>query len=269
MEKLQIGWFSTGQGEASCKLLTVVKKEIDKGKLNIDISFVFSNREPGDDEGSDTFLKLVKKYHLPLVCFSSKKFQSPNGYKRFSDPWRLEYDREVMKRLEEPLADSSVNLCVLAGYILIVAKEMCQRYSMINLHPAAPGGPIGTWQEVIWKLIEKRATESGVMIHLVTPNLDKGPLVTFCTFPIRDDINRASWEAVERGMRSDRQILFEDIRRRGLQRETFLIVATLKAFSQSRLGITKSGIVDFKGEGIPGYNLGPEIDDLLEVAKLG
>jgi phosphoribosylglycinamide formyltransferase-1 len=46
---------------------------------------------------------------------------------------------------------------------------------MINLHPAAPGGPTGTWQEVIWQLIEGRAVETGVMMHLVTPELDRGP----------------------------------------------------------------------------------------------
>ena len=49
------------------------------------------------------------------------------------------------------------DLCVLAGYMLIVGEEMCQRYNMINLHPAAPGGPTGTWQEVIWQLIDSKA----------------------------------------------------------------------------------------------------------------
>ncbi|GAH59253.1 unnamed protein product, partial [marine sediment metagenome] len=43
-----------------------------------------------------------------------------------------------------------------------------QRYNMVNLHPAAPGGPTGTWQEVIWQLIENKAEETGVMMHLVT-----------------------------------------------------------------------------------------------------
>ncbi len=75
-------------------------------------------------------------------------------------------------------------LSVLAGYMLITGKEMCQRYDMINLHPAAPGGPAGTWQEVIWQLIKNHTTESGVMMHLVTPELDKGPVVSYCTFPI-------------------------------------------------------------------------------------
>ena len=55
---------------------------------------------------------------------------------------------------------------------------------MINLHPAAPNGPDGTWQEVIWKLIEQRADHSGVKIHLVTEELDRGPTIAYCRYPI-------------------------------------------------------------------------------------
>ena len=68
---------------------------------------------------------------------------------------------------------------------------------MINLHPAAPGGPAGTWQEVIWQLIEGDAMETGVMMHLVTSELDKGPPVTYCTFPIRDTPCDRHWTEIK------------------------------------------------------------------------
>ena len=45
----------------------------------------------------------------------------------------------------------------------------------------------GTWQEVIWQLIENDASKTGVMIHLVTPELDKGPPITFYTYLIREE----------------------------------------------------------------------------------
>ena len=137
---------------------------------------------------------------------------------------------------------------------------MCQKYKMINLHPAAPGGPTGSWQEVIWKLIATKAEYSGVMMHLVTPELDKGPPVTYCTFPIRDESNQALWEGVERGSSLSKQNLFWEIRRRGLQREFSLILATLKAFSQGKVRIEEGRIVNARGEEIPGYNLTEEID---------
>ena len=37
------------------------------------------------------------------------------------------------------------DLSLLAGYMLIISPEMCRRYPLINLHPAAPDGPKGTW----------------------------------------------------------------------------------------------------------------------------
>jgi len=182
----QLGWFSTGRDKAARDLLSVVQESIKQGEVKAEIAFVFCNREPGESVESDLFLKLVESYHSPLICFSYKKFKSERGISDISQGgalpfWRLDYDREVMKRLQNFHPD----LCVLAGYMLIVAEEMCRKYNIINLHPAAPGGPTGTWQEVIWQLIDGMAQETGVMMHLVTPELDKGPPVTYCTFPIR------------------------------------------------------------------------------------
>ena len=115
----KIGWFSTGRDKAAGDLLTAVVNNIMLGEIKAEISFVFSNREPGESEESDFFLKLVKKYHIPLVCFSYQKFKrgiSDIGREGALPIWRLEYDREVMKRLQDFHPDP----CVLAGYMLIV-----------------------------------------------------------------------------------------------------------------------------------------------------
>ena len=262
MEKLKIGWFSTGRDKAARDLPATAVKNIKRGELSAEISFVFCNQQPSESSESDLFLKSVRSYRIPLICFSSETFKFP-GERRFSYKRRLEYDREVMQRLSNYHPD----LCVLAGYMLIVGPEMCQRYTMINLHPAAPGGPTGTWQEVIWQLIdETKAETTGVMMHLVTPELDKGPPVTYCTFPIKDESNKVLWEGVERGNGNARRILFWDIRRRGLKREFPLIIATLKAFTQGkvRVELEKERIVDDKGEVIKGYDLTEEIDAAIK-----
>lgn len=263
MGQFSIGWFSTGRDKAASDLLAVVKNSIEKGELKAEVSFVFSNREPGETEESDLFFELVRDCRIPLICFSSKRFESPNGHKYLSSQWRLEYDREAMRRLKGSLP----NLCVLAGYMLIVGPEMCQNYPAINLHPAAPGGPTGTWQEVIWKLIGTGATETGLMMHLVTPELDKGPPVTFATFPTRGGAFTPCWQEIigysleeikeERG---EDNSLFKTIRAHGLAREFPLIVTTLKAFSQGKVRIERGKIVDAKGEAISGHNLTSEID---------
>ena len=261
----RLGWFSTGRDKAARDLLTVAQRSIALGEIEAEIAFVFSNRQRGEAKESDLFLKLVESYGLPLVSFSSKDFKTSQP--RLSPQWRIGYDREVMKRLEGFDAD----LCVLAGYMLIVGAEMCQRYNMINLHPATPGGPKGTWQEVIWQLIETKAEATGVMMHLVTPELDEGPPSTFCTFSIRGkafdkywrEIEEQSVEEIKKSQGEDNR-LFKTIRRHGLAREFPLIIATLKAFSQGKVRIEGGKVVDADGKPIKGYNLTEEINKLVE-----
>ena len=258
----QLGWFSTGRDEAARDLLTVAQRSIILGEIKAELAFVFCNREPGESQESDLFLKLVKSYGIPLVGFSYQKFKASRGLVS-----RLDYDREVMKRLQGFHPD----LCVLAGYMLIVSKEMCQRYNMINLHPAAPGGPKGTWQEVIWQLIDNQAEETGVMMHLVTPELDEGPPVAYCTFPIRGKTFDKYWQEIKRHRveeikktQGENNPLFQLIRKHGLAREFPLIISTLKAFSQGKVKIMAGKVVDTEGRPINGYNLTDEIDEQLK-----
>ena len=142
---------------------------------------------------------------------------------------------------------------------------------MINLHPAAPGGPTGTWQEVIWQLIDSKAQETGVMMHLVTPELDKGPPVTYCTFPIRGkpfdrywlDLGKLPLTSPKR--HDEENPLFRLIRKHGLAREFPLIISTLKAFSQDKVKImADKKLVDSEGRPIKGYNLTDEINELVK-----
>ena len=256
----QLGWFSTGRDKAARDLLEAVQNGIERGEIKAEITFVFCSRGPGEAGESDLFLKLVEDYHISLVSLSYQKFKSERGTtdagKQGSLPrWRFNYDREVIKRLE----DFHPDLCVLAGYMLIVSKVMCQRYNMINLHPAAPGGPTGSWQEVIWQLIDGKARETGAMMHLVTPELDKGPPVTYCTFPIRGRPFDEYWQ-ITPGRHDEQDPLFKLIRKHGLAREFPLIVSTIKAFSQGKVKITDGKVVDAGGRPINGYNLTDEIN---------
>lgn len=286
---LKIGWFSTGRDKAARDLLIAVQDSIRRGEIKAELSFVFSNRALGESKESDRFFELVNSYNIRPICLSSQRFKADWDKLRnhlqlrshqirhsktlkaiAREPWRLEYDRRVMKNIEGYQPD----LCVLAGYMLIVGKEMCQRYNMINLHPAAPGGPTGTWQEVIWKLIESRASQTGVMMHLVTPELDKGPPVTYCTFSIRgepfdkywEDIERHSLEQIKR-QQGENNPLFKLIRQHGLAREFPLITATLKAFSEGKVRIDKGRVVNASGNPIKGYDLTPEIDKIIIASK--
>jgi len=244
---LNIGWFSTGRDEAARQLLQAVQDKIHRGDIDGKINFVFSNREPGEANESDLFFELVRSYDIPLVCLSHKKFKTAEE----EEEWRIKYDKEVNKQIE-PFAP---DLCVLAGYMLIVGADLCQKYDMINLHPAPPGGPTGTWQEVISTIIQNEADTAGAMIHLATPELDRGPVVSYCLFSIKSDPFAEYWR------KGDKDMLFRLIRQHELAREFPLIIFTLQALSRGEIGIKDRRVVNAQGKPINGYNLSGSIDE--------
>jgi len=268
---LHIGWFSTGRDEAACQLLEAAWQGIQAGELNARIAFVFSNRERGEDPASDRFFDLVQGYGIPLVCLSSKRFRQERGapLARVGEPlpaWRAEYDQAVIRLLEAHPFD----LGVLVGYMLIFTEEACQRYNLLNLHPALPDGPVGTWQEVIWQLMEQRVSTAGVMMHLVTKELDQGPPVTYCTYSISGPAFDRLWAQVVgksvdevRASEGESNRLFQEIRRQGVMRELPLVVTTLRAFADGKVRIARGRVVDADGLPIRAYDLTQEIERLV------
>ncbi len=229
-ELLNIGWFSTGRGEGSRGLLRFVQERIDGGKLDARIQFVFSNRGPGESEGSDQFFDLVSSYDLPLITLSSAQFRKSKGG-RFAQ-YREEYDRLALNLL----GDFRPDVCVLAGYMLILGSAMCSQFRFLNLHPALPDGPTGAWQEVIWELIRTSASRTGAMIHLATEEVDRGPVVSYCTVPIDGAEFGDYWRDVNQnnlaGIKADQGEdfgLFKLIRETEYLREPYLLLETLRA----------------------------------------
>jgi len=265
----RFGWFSTGRDKAARDLFENALNAINKGDFKAEIAFVFCSRESSESDESDKFISLVNNYEIPLFCYSYKKFKAERfpGKPRSKLPeWRLEYDRKVMEKLKGFKPD----LCILAGYMLIVGREMCERYNMINLHPAAPGGPAGTWQEVIWQLMGQRATKTGVMMHLVTPRLDKGPVVSYCTFSITGSSFDKYWQQLTeyeinevKRLQRENNPLFRLIRQRGLTREFPLILVTMKAFSQGKIKIIDDKVVNLQGDLIDGYDFTDKIEKII------
>jgi folate-dependent phosphoribosylglycinamide formyltransferase PurN len=262
---LKLGWFSTGRGEGSRNLLRLAHEQIAGGDLPASIQFVFCNRDEGEAEGSDQFLDLVRSYGLPLVSVSSQRFRRERGVKRFADV-RAEYDREVLERLEgyEP------DLCVLAGYMLFTAAELCERFTLLNLHPAPPGGPEGTWQQVIWQLIDQRAQEAGAQVQLATMDWDRGPIITYCSFPLTGPMFDPLWDEVRGRSVDDLKAsyweefpLFQRIRQEGLRREAPLLLETIRGFAEGSIDVKDRRIAGQAGRTAAGLCLNDKIEEWL------
>ncbi len=239
---LRLGWFSTGRGEGSRGLFLAALDAVRTGRLDARIEFVFCNRERGQAEGSDRFIELVEANGIPLVAFSSQRFRKERG----GVPWvdlREDYDREAIARLRSFGPELVVN----AGYMLI-APLICREYRMVNLHPALPGGPKGTYQQVIWDLIASNAVESGAMVHVVTESVDEGPALSFCQFGLRGPSFVAAWQEVGgQGVadlmksQGEELPLFKAIRQAGLIRERPLLVESLRAIADGRVDLKAAG----------------------------
>lgn len=268
---LRIGWFSTGRGEGSQKLLRAAVDAIHSKQLNAEIAFVFSNREAGQYEATDDFFAQIESYGIPLVTLSDSKFRKANGGEiaRSGQPlpkWRTDYDEQVAWKL----APYAYDIGMLAGYMLITTEPLFAGHPLLNLHPAAPDGPAGTWQQVTWKLMEQHADHGGVRIHLTTAALDEGPIVTYCTYPLTGPNIDLLWRQVhQRGIDEVRatdgeaSALFGEIRRRGAAREIPLVVETLRAFADGRLRLDGPRIMAGETKIVGGFDLTPEIERML------
>lgn len=95
-------------------------------------------------------------------------------------------------------------------------------------------------------------------MHLVTPELDRGLVISYCIFPISGEPFIQYWE------KSDRQALFHLIRQHELAREFPLIILTLRAISQGEISIKGSKVVDVRGRSIGGQNLSVAVDKAAE-----
>ena len=265
---LRIGWFSTGRGPGSRALLREAVAATRRGELRAEIAFVFCNRDRGQDPHTDAFLDLAAGYGLRTLTLSDRAFRKRTGgpVARAGEPlprWRADYDRAML----DLIAPQPFDVGMLAGYMLFLTPAATRAHPFLNLHPAAPGGPIGIWQDVIWRLMPEEARESGALVNVVTRELGTGPVAAFCHFPIRGPEFDPLWSALRgrsveevRRTEGEENALFQAIRRHGAARERPLVVRTLAALADGRIRVTPDAVTDPSGRPIPGLDLTDEVE---------
>jgi phosphoribosylglycinamide formyltransferase 1 len=265
------GWFSSGRGQGSIDLLTTAHQKMVEGFIPGRIAYVFSDRDPGETPAADRFQAVVKSLGLPLITLSSLSLrQKIRRQARDVELARQEFDSRVL----ELFAGYEVSIIVLAGYMLVLGPTLCEHLLCLNLHPAVPGGPQGTWRQVMWQLMAHDAREAGAMMHLVTPVLDKGPPVTFCHFPLQGPSFDPLWQAFRekrhllslediRAREGDQEPLFAHLRAQELRREFPLILLTLKNLASGRLTLTFQGVREADRLVPGGFDISPEVEEYL------
>ena len=198
--------------------------------------------------------------------------------------WRRNYDQELL----DLISKHKVDALVFAGLLFVVGDDVVNNFVSLNLHPAAPNGPVGTWPEVIGSLIRHNAAETGVSIQLATPELDKGPVVAFSRFPVRGTVyEQLQQESMEKWARvydearnfaahdlrttsgseglhqfwlgfmagltgsvnPERDPLIAKIREEGLRREPLTLVEALRQFANGNVRIEDDRVVrDAEGQ---------------------
>jgi len=95
-------------------------------------------------------------------------------------PDREQYDTELRQQLEAIAPD----YIVLAGYMRILGAELVGsfEYRILNIHPALL--PAYKGLDTHQRALANAETEHGVSIHLVTAELDDGPVLLQASYPI-------------------------------------------------------------------------------------
>lgn len=252
------------------------------------ISFIFSNRGFDENLTTDALLQNLKERGVNLVIFSAAKFKpelrkeakrkEKEGNDGLMRDWRNEYGEQVLNRL--PPTDFDL----LLGDWLIWGENMCKMRNGLNLHPALPDGPKGEWYNVVWELVEKRATESGVMMHAVTPELDRGPVVTYCRYSLQGPGFDELWQRLPGDNEELRKLIAQEavfkektifplhqkIREVGLKREFPLILQTTAACLEGRVRLEGGNVKDAQGTNLEGgYDLTSEVEKFISYNKEG
>lgn len=162
MDKLLLVVLISGSGSN----LQAIIDAIDKGELNACIQAVISNRP-------DSFgLQRARRHGIPTVSLDHKQFSS-----------RDLFDQRLQQEIEALRPD----LIVLAGYMRILSTAFIHHFSpnILNIHPSLLPKYQGLYTHQ--RALDNEDGLHGVSIHIVTPELDSGPIILQGQFAIEAD----------------------------------------------------------------------------------
>jgi phosphoribosylglycinamide formyltransferase-1 len=158
----RLGVLISGRGSN----LQAIIDAITTGKLNAEIALVISNR--ADAAG------LVRARQAGIETL----YLDHHGY-----PTRAAYDRALVAELRK----REVRLVCLAGFMRLLSPEFINAFpnAILNIHPSLlPAFPGLHAQKQAW---EHGVKIAGATVHLVTADVDAGPIVLQRAVDVRHD----------------------------------------------------------------------------------
>ncbi len=262
------GIFGSFGGKNGIKLVERILTEIREGRLEANVPFVFTSCA-FDEPGNAPRLREIVGPEMDIIPFSARRFR-PQLFCTDREHWRVLYHREIVNLISGYQFDA----ILLVGYMLFTSDEFSRRYHLFNLHPAPPGGPQGSWREVMWKLAEEQAEVAGAQVHLATPAWDAGLPISYFTVSLRSEGFASLWEECQRRLITEpfSQIkaaeyetnpLVNKIREVEVRGELPLLLATLRHLANRDFRLEGEGekarLVAFGREVRGGYNINDEI----------
>ena len=138
--------------------LQFIFNAIDEGKLDANVSVVISNKE-------DSYILKRAQAHNTQNVFISHKNKD-----------REDFDSEMTMVLKE----HNTELILLIGFMRILSSKFCNQWKgkILNVHPSLlPKYAGGMDTNVHEEVLKNNDKETGCTIHLVTDEVDKGPVV--------------------------------------------------------------------------------------------
>lgn len=149
-QKINIAIFASGNGTNAQAIL-----EHFNQNDQVNITCIYSNN------ASAYVLKRGKNFGTKTFVFSKDDFYRTN-------------------KVTDHLQEISTDIIVLAGFMWLVPSVLVDKYTIINIHPALlPNyGGKGMYGHFVHEaVIKNREKESGITIHYVSTEYDKGSII--------------------------------------------------------------------------------------------
>jgi phosphoribosylglycinamide formyltransferase-1 len=157
----RLGVLISGRGSNLQSLIDAVSG----GQLNASLAVVISNREEAQG------LERARRAGIEAICVSHRGW-----------PSRDDYDRALVRELQQ----RHVDLVCLAGFMRVLGPPMIDAFPnrIVNIHPSLLPSFPGV--DAQGQALEHGVKLAGVTVHLVTSELDAGPIVLQRAVPVLD-----------------------------------------------------------------------------------